>query len=333
MGLKLHYKDLEEITFNSGNVNYLIDIAGTKEYDHSFEYRGVKGSFKEIVLENFRIGYGCSYLDKKTTLLFDFENETVEMHFSLNGDTKTSMDSMHRDFSFCSNEHNIFYCSNSRGSFQMCSKHSHIFEVNLNPDFFTKYLPKDEMFDSFKELIKNHQAGFMSNHNYPITPEMHFIIREIIKCQWKGHYRKLFLEAKVLELLMLQMKQIQEISERGTIVTDPVDIERMTVAKEVITNRLSDPLTLSDLAKQVGTNECALKKGFKKVFGTTVFGYIQDAKMNNAKKLLLEQKMSINQVADITGYKNPQHFSTAFKKKFGIPPSYLKEGKCTSKVF
>ncbi|MEE9362234.1 MAG: helix-turn-helix domain-containing protein [Cellulophaga sp.] len=46
--------------------------------------------------------------------------------------------------------------------------------------------------------------------------------------------------------------------------------------------------------------------------------------MEEAKKMLLEQNLSINEISDRIGYKNPQHFSTAFKRKFGMIPSRIK---------
>ncbi len=46
--------------------------------------------------------------------------------------------------------------------------------------------------------------------------------------------------------------------------------------------------------------------------------------MNEARRLLLSGEMNIAEVADTVGYKNPNHFTTAFKKYFGFVPSELK---------
>ncbi len=42
--------------------------------------------------------------------------------------------------------------------------------------------------------------------------------------------------------------------------------------------------------------------------------------MEKAKNILLNNKISVSEVSEIIDYKNPQHFSSAFKKKFGISP-------------
>lgn len=101
-------------------------------------------------------------------------------------------------------------------------------------------------------------------------------------------------------------------------------MDKMYYAKDLILQHLKNPLSLNQLAKELNTNEFTLKKNFKTTFGTTVFGYIQDLKMNQAKQLILEKNIPINQVADIIGYKNPQHFTVAFKNHFGYVPSKLR---------
>lgn len=98
----------------------------------------------------------------------------------------------------------------------------------------------------------------------------------------------------------------------------------MYAVKEIILTNLATPCSLINMAQQVGTNEFTLKKGFKEVFGTTVFGFWNDVKMQEAKKILVEHSFTVAEVSEKIGYKNPQHFSTAFKKYFGASPNMLK---------
>jgi YesN/AraC family two-component response regulator len=46
--------------------------------------------------------------------------------------------------------------------------------------------------------------------------------------------------------------------------------------------------------------------------------------MEYAKKLLEKEGLQVKEVAPILGYKNPHHFTVAFKKKFGVNPSHLR---------
>ena len=78
--------------------------------------------------------------------------------------------------------------------------------------------------------------------------------------------------------------------------------------------------SLHELATMVGTNECTLKKAFKQEFGTTVFQYLFDYRMDLAAQYLLESSLSINEIGMMLGYDYQSHFCTAFKRKYGVSP-------------
>ena len=76
----------------------------------------------------------------------------------------------------------------------------------------------------------------------------------------------------------------------------------------------------------MGLNDYKLKLGFRQVFQTTVFGYLQDYRMELAKELLAERTISVQQVARKVGYAHAGYFSAAFKRKYGVnPKSYQKD--------
>ena len=260
-------------------------------------------------------------------LQFSFESdfETVEMHFALQGASySTDFENKHR-FEFEENYHNIVYTSNFRGESEMYSqKGVKFFEINFNPNFFVQYLGDDcNYFYQFLKNVQDQKNGMIYQKNFPITPEMYLAIQEILGSQREGMLKKMFLEAKVIELLMLQLEQISRLF--STTSLKPSDQEKIYAVKDILDKQIHQRTSLIDLARQVGTNEFTLKKGFKELFGTTVFGYWNDLKMRYAQKMLLEQNTPIYQVAEAIGYKNPQHFTTAFKRKYGIVPSAFKK--------
>ncbi|WP_346317499.1 AraC family transcriptional regulator [Chitinophaga sp. YIM B06452] len=103
------------------------------------------------------------------------------------------------------------------------------------------------------------------------------------------------------------------------------DAERLQAVKDHLrTEFLCPELSLDLLCRRFGLNEFKLKKGFKQLFGNTVFGFVQELKMKSARQMLVEKRMNVNEVADHLGYSSPNHFSAAFKKMFGYPPAKLK---------
>ena len=80
-------------------------------------------------------------------------------------------------------------------------------------------------------------------------------------------------------------------------------------------------LSLSDYAKQCGYSATYLGKIFHKVTGVSFSQYMLNAKINQAKTLLLTTEMSISEIAETLGYYDTSHFINQFKKKVGCSPN------------
>ena len=59
----------------------------------------------------------------------------------------------------------------------------------------------------------------------------------------------------------------------------------------------------------------------KELTGITVGEFIRNLLLQQAAKLLATGDTSVSQVTYAVGFSNPNHFSTAFKKHFGVSPS------------
>lgn len=293
------------------------------------EYRSkhsiVQGSYKEVFFDGIHIGYGDFMMPRTTFVHFDSEFESIGMHFALQGRTRTNSKTFKKAFGFKANQHNLIYAKDFKGAIEWCSHDDmKIFEINLLPSFINKYLPEGDLFDIFRKCIEKKEAAVLSPHNYPITPQMMALIHQILSCSRTGHFKRMFLESSVLELLMLQLEQIDNHNCKVFCAINKQHEEKLYAAKEILNQQLSGDLTLNSLAQQIGTNEFTLKKGFKELFGTTVFGYWNQVKMSEAMMLLSEGAMNVSEISRKLGYKNPQHFSAAFKRHFGYSPSKLK---------
>ena len=92
-------------------------------------------------------------------------------------------------------------------------------------------------------------------------------------------------------------------------------------AKKYIYENLDKRITINDICHEIGCSKTTLISSFKKEFGTTVNAAITEAKLNEAKRLLRINKMSISEVASATGFYDQAYFSKVFSAKFGISPS------------
>ena len=59
------------------------------------------------------------------------------------------------------------------------------------------------------------------------------------------------------------------------------------------------------------------------IFGTTIFEFYQNQRMEHAKYLLYEKRFSVTEVSAMLGYSSISHFSTAFKKHTSLKPCDL----------
>ena len=131
---------------------------------------------------------------------------------------------------------------------------------------------------------------------------------------------RLFYQGKILELLALYFSTKKTDTENCPFLNDQETVRKIKNAKEHLLKHLGSPPTLKELAKISGLNDHQLKAGFKEIYGNTVFGYLLDHKLDNARVLLDSKKYQVAEVAYQIGYTNPSHFIAAFRKKFGVTP-------------
>lgn len=279
------------------------------------------GFFKNYLFKKLHVGYAYFLFNKETIISFTEEFEAIKMHFILSGSSKITTNN--KTYKFEVKQHNISYQPKTQNKWQWQSSNQlQLFEITIKLDFFEKYTPKDNpYFKLFMEAIDKKEINRLSQQNLVITQEMETIINNITQCKREGYYKEMYIESKIIELLLLQIEQLCCNKCQINYNIKEADIQKMNKVKDIILKDVKQNFLLKRLANEVGTNEFTLKKNFKTVFGTSVFKYINEAKMQKAKSLIAEQNLTITHIAELVGYKNATHFTTAFKKKYGIVPS------------
>lgn len=143
-------------------------------------------------------------------------------------------------------------------------------------------------------------------------------------------HRRLSLESHCLEWISAFLQQ-SGLKKRRECMRDfnHADIKALKAVASYLESNLTLKHSLSDLSRRFHLNEFKLKRGFKELYGTTVFAYLRRKRMQFAKMALRRNDYSVIEVANVVGYTNPSHFAQAFKEHFGILPSayrYLNKG-------
>jgi len=301
------------------------EIVFEKEYTIKHAY--FSAYEKIIQVEGFRIIYRDWHLDEAIVMETRHEQPFFKMQFELEGhsDFKSTLGNVSKDVLIPGGKHSLMFLPEVHGNlFYPRSRKS--IDIVFHPPYIRKVFKDDlSIFDKFGQCIEKNQPALLGNISGEITPAMRIILNDIAHCHFEGLLKKVYLESKVIELLVMQ---IDYFNSKTEIQTDmklrPEDIEKLHYIKQTITESPEDEYSMHRLSELAGINDFKLKKGFKSLFGNTVFGYINDLRMEKAKTLLMETGSSIVDISMRIGYKYPQHFTKAFKKKFGYLPKDLK---------
>jgi len=158
----------------------------------------------------------------------------------------------------------------------------------------------------------------------PLCCKTRGVIESLLNHKYTGSLENIYVNAQLQMLLLYSMDGLSDkevISCR--FLNSEVDREKIMQARDFLIQSIGQPITIRELSRKVAINECYLKKGFKEMFGTTIFEFYQNQRMEHAKYLLYEKGLNVTDVSMLLGYSSISHFSTAFKKQTGLKPCEL----------
>ena len=104
---------------------------------------------------------------------------------------------------------------------------------------------------------------------------------------------------------------------------DQVFIKKLT---ETVYKYLDDGnLGVETLCKEVNVSRTLLHVKLKKIAGLSSTEFINNIRLNEAKRMLQEGNFTISEIAYKVGYNDPAYFSKSFKKLFGKAPSEIRD--------
>lgn len=122
-------------------------------------------------------------------------------------------------------------------------------------------------------------------------------------------------------------QQKDKVEEKKVKGNDELLMERIM---KVINEHLSDSdFNVDMLTHEVGISRAQLHRKMKEMTGLPVSEFVRNIRLEQAVRLLKEQKINVTQVAYTVGFSNVAHFSTVFKKQFGMSPSEYIEKNCS----
>lgn len=154
----------------------------------------------------------------------------------------------------------------------------------------------------------------------PLPASIRTLAMALLRPPYGGGMGRLYQQAKVLELLA---HQFDFLGESGGALVEPLghELRRVREARERLLADLRNPPDLETLAASVGLTPRRLNRSFRLLYGTTVFDYLRDARLDVARSALeAGSALPLKQMAWELGYNQASNFVTAFNRRFGMSP-------------
>jgi AraC-like DNA-binding protein len=164
------------------------------------------------------------------------------------------------------------------------------------------------------------QGRALSFLQVPLSARMFELATNLVQNPHTGPVSLVYVEALALELLCEAVRGFQSVSDAPDERYDERDLRCLHAARALLMKQLSPPPTMRQVARTAGMSETTLKRGFKAVFGETLFDFSLRCRMQHALMLLREQRLPVARVAEEVGYQYPTSFTTAFQHYFGMRP-------------
>jgi AraC-like DNA-binding protein len=155
----------------------------------------------------------------------------------------------------------------------------------------------------------------------PLTTTMFEIATRLVDNPYTGIISLLHTEALTMELLCTAVAGFSTLEHSPSKEYSDIDLRCLHAARNFLMKHLSPAPTIRHVARAVGMNETYLKRGFRAVFGETLFAFSVRCRMQEALTLLVrEPRLPVARVAEAVGYSHQTSFATAFRRHFGICP-------------
>ncbi len=283
--------------------------------------------FHEVNGEGFSI-WTSNYLMKEDAGFIATGNQSLlelqfslknDFHYELEGLGKQQLSAGHFNMSYIPFVHNKTRFTGN--------KEYTTFDIHYDLHYLEQIAEPYPRLSAFVNHVIRNRPTTLCINNQLATPEMMSGIRQILQNNYSAAVRKSFLESKVIELLILAVDKAEQNKFEKTISLTPYDKERIEEARMLLLNTPEAYESVIALARKVGINDFKLKKGFRQLYGCSVFDYLQQVRMQKAKILLEETLIPIADIAYMSGYNDPPNFTAAFKRQYGLTPMDTRKGK------
>jgi AraC-like DNA-binding protein len=133
----------------------------------------------------------------------------------------------------------------------------------------------------------------------------------------------LFIRSHIYKLIVDFFRKLYN-HDHANVAQSVLHYEQIMKAERMIEADIKNPPKVEDISKEVNLSVSSLLRQFKLLHGKSIQEYCVEKKMDLAKTLLLKNRITIKETAELLGYKRVSSFIETFAKQHGCSPGTLK---------
>jgi AraC-like DNA-binding protein len=202
--------------------------------------------------------------------------------------------------------------------------------IRVRPEFLIEHFMTSalDMPAQLQAFVSN-PRGRLGYFQLPLTADMIGTANKLLNNSFSGKLATVYTESLALELLCAAVGSFCALPALLTEEYSERTLRCLQAARNLLMRQLAPAPTIRQLSRSVGMAETTLTKGFKAVYGETIFDFSLRCRMQRALSLLRDEHWSVDKVSDAIGYSHSTSFATAFRRHFGMRPIEVRHVKAS----
>ncbi|WP_459974428.1 AraC family transcriptional regulator [Nocardioides pyridinolyticus] len=153
----------------------------------------------------------------------------------------------------------------------------------------------------------------------PLDPELLGVVIRFLQSLGTGADRRVLTPIYMQEIVY-RVLQREQFARMLQIAAKQAGGNPVSAALTYIREHYSEPITVNDMAERVNLSPSSFSHLFREVTGRSPYQFLKEIRLDRARELLLEGRLSVTDVSRSVGYSSASHFIKEFRSRFGTTP-------------